>query len=143
MFTERRELGILNIGCPGNAVADGEIFDMENSDALCIGRGTQHIRFESRVKDHPAGSYLLSFSAHAEYPTRLVRSAGAGLVDSRWSRHNELRVLLSMGDENLDYRDIDELAIAELHLPLKRYRASPAPRAPSSAIDQEDVNLSD
>jgi 4-deoxy-L-threo-5-hexosulose-uronate ketol-isomerase len=79
-FTERRELGILNIGGAGSVTADGETFDLDNLDALYIGRGTQSIRFQSRASDHPAEFYLLSYPAHAKYPASLISSSSAARV---------------------------------------------------------------
>jgi 4-deoxy-L-threo-5-hexosulose-uronate ketol-isomerase len=73
-FTERRELGILNVGAPGTVTVNGESFDLANLDALYVGRGNEHVAFESRNKDNPAEFYLLSYPAHATYPTRLIKS---------------------------------------------------------------------
>ena len=71
-FTERRELGVLNIGAPGKVRVDSETFALENLDCLYIGRGNHEIVFSSEDATHPAEFYLLSYPAHAEYPTRLV-----------------------------------------------------------------------
>ena len=38
-FTERRELGALNIGGPGTIRVDGKSYELENLDCLYIGRG--------------------------------------------------------------------------------------------------------
>ncbi|MFZ0518271.1 MAG: 5-dehydro-4-deoxy-D-glucuronate isomerase [Acidobacteriaceae bacterium] len=74
-FTERRELGVLNIGAPGKVRVDSETFALENLDCLYIGRGNHEIVFSSEDATHPAEFYLLSYPAHAEYPTRLSRRA--------------------------------------------------------------------
>src|SRR5271154_1265543 len=42
-FTERRELGILNIGGGGVIHADGTSHPLENLDCLYVGRGTKEI----------------------------------------------------------------------------------------------------
>ena len=74
-FTERRELGILNIGAPGTVTVGNERFDIDNLDALYVGRGDRQIVFESRSKDTPAEFYLLSYPAHAAHPPRRIKSA--------------------------------------------------------------------
>jgi 4-deoxy-L-threo-5-hexosulose-uronate ketol-isomerase len=72
-FTERRELGVLNIGAPGKVRVDSEAFALDNLDCLYIGRGNREIVFSSEDPAHPAEFYLLSYAAHAEYPTRLSK----------------------------------------------------------------------
>ena len=74
-FTERRELGILNIGGRGKVTVNAEEFDLNRLDGLYVGRGNEHVSFASADADCPAEFYLLSYPAHAEYPTRLIRSA--------------------------------------------------------------------
>jgi 4-deoxy-L-threo-5-hexosulose-uronate ketol-isomerase len=74
-FTERRELGVLNIGGPGNVTVGDATFDLGNLDGLYVGRGNEHITFSSADPAHPAEFYLLSYPAHAEYPTKLIRAA--------------------------------------------------------------------
>lgn len=74
-FTERRELGILNIGARGSITVDNEHFHLANLDALYIGRGNRHISFSSHSPAEPAEFYLLSYPAHAAHPTALIHSA--------------------------------------------------------------------
>ena len=74
-FTERRELGVLNIGAKGKVRVDSEAFELNNLDCLYIGRGKHEIVFSSEDVAHPAEFYLLSYPAHAEYPTRLSKCA--------------------------------------------------------------------
>jgi 4-deoxy-L-threo-5-hexosulose-uronate ketol-isomerase len=80
-FTERRELGVLNIGGSGRIRVDGVIYSLENLDCLYIGRGSREIIFESAALESPAIFYLLSYPAHASYPTTLVRKDEAGSVE--------------------------------------------------------------
>jgi len=68
-FCERRELGILNIGGSGTIVADGKRYEMGKLDCLYIGRGTQRISFFTDNQGNPAMFFLLSYPAHAAYPT--------------------------------------------------------------------------
>ncbi len=74
-FTERRELGVLNIGGKGSVKVGSEEFDLDHLDCLYVGRGKHEIIFSGDQTDHPAEFYLLSYPAHAEYPTKLSRRA--------------------------------------------------------------------
>jgi 4-deoxy-L-threo-5-hexosulose-uronate ketol-isomerase len=73
-FTERRELGVLNVGGAGVVKVNGIPFELRNLDALYVGRGNEEIVFSSREPAHPAEFYLLSYPAHARYPTQLIRA---------------------------------------------------------------------
>lgn len=73
-FTERRELGILNIGGAGRVTVNGAPFELGNMDALYIGRGNEEIIFSSTDRAQAAEFYLLSYPAHSVYPTKLIRS---------------------------------------------------------------------
>jgi len=74
-FTERRELGVFNIGGPGSVDVDGEAHLLGNRDALYIGKGEHSVSFSSSSAEKPAEFYLLSYPAHGVYPTRVVREA--------------------------------------------------------------------
>jgi 4-deoxy-L-threo-5-hexosulose-uronate ketol-isomerase len=76
-FTERRELGALNIGGTGVIRVGEKSYELNNLDVLYIGRGNPEVTFESRDKANPAVFYLLSYPAHADYPTALVRKEDA------------------------------------------------------------------
>jgi 4-deoxy-L-threo-5-hexosulose-uronate ketol-isomerase len=80
-FTERRELGALNIGGRGTIHVDGQTYSLQNLDCLYIGRGAKDIAFESADLDAPAVFYLLSYPAHATYPVALVRKDEANPVE--------------------------------------------------------------
>jgi len=67
-FTERRELGVLNIGGPGSVSAAGEQLSLAHHEMLYIGRGTREISFASDSPAEPARFYLVSYPAHAAYP---------------------------------------------------------------------------
>jgi 4-deoxy-L-threo-5-hexosulose-uronate ketol-isomerase len=74
-FLERREAGILNIGGAGTVSVDGQDFALGKLDCLYLGRGAQQVAFRSNDAASPAQFYLLSYPAHAAYPTGLARFA--------------------------------------------------------------------
>ena len=76
-FTQRRELGVLNIGGDGMVHVGGQSCDLRNLDLVYVGRGNREVAFESKAKDRPAVFYLLSYPAHAEFPVGLVRKEEA------------------------------------------------------------------
>ena len=79
-FCQRRELGILNIGGSGSVTVDGQSYAMANRDCLYVGRGSKEITFASDDAANPAKYYLLSYPAHAEYPTSHVQIEQAAPV---------------------------------------------------------------
>ena len=72
-FTERRELGALNIGGRGVIRVGSTAYSVENLDVLYIGRGNPEVSFESQDPASLAVFYLLSYPAHASHPVTLVR----------------------------------------------------------------------
>jgi 4-deoxy-L-threo-5-hexosulose-uronate ketol-isomerase len=74
-FLERRELGVLNTGGPGSVKVDGVTFELGKLDCLYVSRGSKSVTFASKSATAPAAFYLLSYLAHAEYPTRMVKFA--------------------------------------------------------------------
>ena len=80
-FTQRREIGVMNVGGTGKVIIDGEEYSMENRDGLYIGRGKRVIEFESAHEKDPALFYFLSFPAHRDYPTVLAKQSEAEAVN--------------------------------------------------------------
>ena len=76
-FAERREIGVINIGGEGSIVVDDKTYPMVKLDALYIGRGSKDIEFLSAGAGDPAKYYIISFPAHAAYPTSHVKIADA------------------------------------------------------------------
>jgi 4-deoxy-L-threo-5-hexosulose-uronate ketol-isomerase len=74
-FCERRELGVLNAGGVGSVEVDGVAFALDKMDVLYVGRGSKSVVFSSADAENPAAYYLLSYLAHADYPTAMVKFA--------------------------------------------------------------------
>jgi 4-deoxy-L-threo-5-hexosulose-uronate ketol-isomerase len=72
-FLERRELGVLNVGGAGSVVVDGIEYELGKLDCLYVGRGNEAVTFSSKDSADPAYFYLLSYPAHKEYPTAMVK----------------------------------------------------------------------
>lgn len=79
-FAQRREIGVLNVGGPGQISVDKNVFDLANRDMLYIGKGSRKIIFSSEKETEPAAFFILSFPAHQSYPTKLMRFAEAQAV---------------------------------------------------------------
>ena len=71
-FLERRELGIINVGAKGSVTVDGEIFIIDNKEALYIGKGAKSIIFSSDASENPAKFYLNSTPAHKSFPNKKI-----------------------------------------------------------------------
>ena len=76
-FTERRELGVLNIGGDGTVCVEAKTYQLRNLDVLYIGRGNADVKFASVDEKLPAVYYLLSYPAHAVFPVTLIRKEDA------------------------------------------------------------------
>lgn len=76
-FAERREIGVINIGGDGSVIIDDATYGMVKLDALYIGRGSKNIEFRSNDAKNPARYYLISYPAHAAYPTTHAKIADA------------------------------------------------------------------
>ncbi len=74
---ERREMGIINIGGLGYVDVDGEVYELENQQALYIGKGAKSVSFGSESESQPAKFYYNSAPAHVAYPTRKITQADA------------------------------------------------------------------
>lgn len=72
-FTERREIGIINIGNKGSIVVNKKEYKMANRDGLYIGRGSKKIEFKSANAKKPAMFYFVSYPAHTSYPDNHIK----------------------------------------------------------------------
>ncbi|SNR79050.1 5-dehydro-4-deoxy-D-glucuronate isomerase [Hymenobacter mucosus] len=76
-FLERREMGVLNIGAPGQVTVDGTTYALGTQDCLYVGKGAKEVQFTG----DGARYYVLSAPAHKEYPTTLRTQAEATPVE--------------------------------------------------------------
>jgi 4-deoxy-L-threo-5-hexosulose-uronate ketol-isomerase len=76
-FTQRRELGVVNIGGPGLVRVSGQEFSLAKKEALYIGKENREIRFSSSDFRSPAQFYFVSYPAHAVHPCAKVGRAQA------------------------------------------------------------------
>jgi len=90
-FTERREVGLINIGDPGAISAGGSRYELNRLDCLYVGLGDEVV-FEAPASGQPA-YYLLSCPAHQRYPTRRVTPAEADAVEIGDERHASRRTI--------------------------------------------------
>lgn len=67
-FTERREIGVVNVGGPGTVHIDKTEYRLQTKDMLYIGKGKKAIQFLSVDGKNPAVFYFVSYPAHQEYP---------------------------------------------------------------------------
>jgi len=74
-FLERREMGVFNVGGSGSVTVDGKVFELDKMDVLYVGRGSKDVSFASKDSGTPANFYLLSYPAHAVYPSAMVKFA--------------------------------------------------------------------
>ena len=80
-FLERRELGVINVGGPGEikvkVKGEGEqwteeIYSLEFKEALYVGCGKKVVTFKSLDRANPAKFYLNSAPAYKEYVTQRI-----------------------------------------------------------------------
>lgn len=79
-FHERRESGVINLGATGLITVDGQTFTVGNRECLYIGKGSVQVSFASQSADQPAAFYLVSYPAHAPYPTTFATLSQANQV---------------------------------------------------------------
>lgn len=78
-FLERRELGIINVGGTAAVIVDGKNYELQNKEALYVGRGAREVIFRSSGKNG-GQFYFNSAPAHTTYPTRVVTREDADVV---------------------------------------------------------------
>jgi 4-deoxy-L-threo-5-hexosulose-uronate ketol-isomerase len=76
-FTQRREIGIYNVGGDGVVLVGDETFELAFKEALYVGRGDRDVIFSSKDANHPAKFYFNSTTAHCAYPCRKITKKDA------------------------------------------------------------------
>jgi 4-deoxy-L-threo-5-hexosulose-uronate ketol-isomerase len=76
-FTQRRELGIYNVGGAGTVKVGEESFELDFKEALYVGRGDRDVVFTSKDTQKPAKFYFNSATAHKEYPCKKITKQDA------------------------------------------------------------------
>ena len=71
-FTERREIGIFNVGGKGCVKVGDDTYELDFKEALYIGRGEHNVVFSSDDTTCPAKFYFNSTTAHHAYLCRKV-----------------------------------------------------------------------
>lgn len=89
-FLYNRELGIVNIGSKGAVKIDGEVIELDNKEALYVGRGVKEVVF---LKSEGAAFYLNSTIAHKEYPTKKIGKNEAIVINLGEDQYANKRVL--------------------------------------------------
>jgi 4-deoxy-L-threo-5-hexosulose-uronate ketol-isomerase len=79
-FLERRELGIINVGSVGSVLVDGKEYQLNNKEALYVGKGAQKIIFKCSPNSAPL-FYFNSAPAHMAYPTTKISLDQAETVE--------------------------------------------------------------
>ncbi len=95
-FLDRREIGIINVGGKGKVTVDGTVYELNNKEALYIGKGNKEVTFES-IDGEQAYFYINSAPAHHSYPTKKVTKIEAEIVelgDSKYANRRTINKLL-------------------------------------------------
>jgi len=76
-FTQRREIGIINVGGTGVVRVGDEEYVIPFKEALYVGRGNRDVTFCSQDKEHPAHFYFNSAPAHRDTAVKQVSKKDA------------------------------------------------------------------
>ena len=71
-FLERRELGAINTGGPGEVTVDGTRFPVDPLACIYVGMGSKNVTFSSLDPANPARFFILSCPAHAAFSTTVA-----------------------------------------------------------------------
>lgn len=91
-FLERRELGIINVGGKGKVTVDGIIYELNNKEALYIGKGNKEIIFDKSENEQPY-FYINSAPAHVTFPTKKVTKKEAEIVELGETKYANRRTI--------------------------------------------------
>jgi len=76
-FTQRREIGIINVGASGTVKVGADSYHLDNKEALYVGRGNRQVSFLSDNPSDPAHFYFCSATAHKETGVKKVTKKDA------------------------------------------------------------------
>ena len=76
-FTQRREIGIINVGGAGVVKVGDEEYEIPYKEAIYVGRGNRHVAFHSIDPAKPAHFYFCSATAHKETGVKKVSKKDA------------------------------------------------------------------
>lgn len=79
-FLERRELGAINTGGPGEVTVDGQSFSVPSLGCIYVGMGALNVSFTSKGPANPAKFFILSCPAHTSHPTTVATRDEATIV---------------------------------------------------------------
>ncbi len=100
-FTQRREVGVINVGGAGTVTVGDEKFELGFKEALYISRGEHKVIFESVNASNPAKFYFNSATAHKETRNMKVTKKDA--------------VVMNLGSlEDSNQRTINRLLVSEV-----------------------------
>jgi 4-deoxy-L-threo-5-hexosulose-uronate ketol-isomerase len=99
-FCERREIGVINFGGPGEIEVDGIRHQLEKCGCLYIGRGSDGIFFSSIDAANPAAYYLVSYPAHTSHPTVSATPADATRLELGTPEESNERTIIQYIHEN-------------------------------------------
>jgi len=95
-FLDRREIGIINVGGKGKVTVDGTVYELNNKEALYIGKGNKEVTFEN-LDGEQAYFYINSAPAHHSYPTKKITKNEAEIVelgDSKYANRRTINKLI-------------------------------------------------
>lgn len=99
-FLERRELGAINTGGPGEVTVDGTSYDVPSLGCIYVGMGSKDVAFSSKDAANPAKFFILSCPAHATHPTTVATRDEANTVPLGSSATANERVIRQYIHEN-------------------------------------------
>ena len=93
-FTSHREVGIINIGGKGTVTVGNEKYELNNKEALYIGRGDRKITFASASAKEPALFYFNSATAHKSYPNKKITLKDAKQIQAGSLKESNARTII-------------------------------------------------
>lgn len=92
-FAERREIGVINLGNKGKINLDANEYILEHEDMLYIGRGVKSIKFDKISDGKIPFFYFVSYPAHKEYPSKLIKKSEAEKANLGSQKEANVRVI--------------------------------------------------